>query len=821
MRIFNFLKSNNDKHKSIRIKTNIGDKFVSVNLDQTYESMDILSLKVYQNDVYRLFDADYGIIVGRVLANGVGIPNCRISVFVPINEETITNPTNLDDIKKIEAAALYPFKTVLDKDGNGKVYNLLPKYSRNRNFNGFPDNDYGIGATPKAPVGSFSEKEEVVTNETVAYVYDKYYKFSTITNESGDYILTVPSNRSYTVNMCCDITDIGRFSTTAALLKLDGLPDSFFTPDGLRINENIPLERLPNIDIQNQGITVKPLWTQNTNNTNVGINRLDFQLTKKIQPFITIVGNQFTQNARSWWGDKVQFRLAIGIRALCFNVGAVKIKINGILPFIVGKAFLRKMCTLNGGKGDYEPFEIRLIYQTYDKCTLAEALAFITDGLSDDILLSSHVKGNLDIKLFSVKNTVPETDADILNSTTFNNDTIFTNYPHKSNIELYDTNKYVTYQYNGNFIVLVNCNRNKVITNENGDLIPVDNSSAKGVYTSFRGYFYLTNQSEVDNPPTRYRVGKVRLKVPQFFDYGDPTNPNDNTKRWIWKHFKFDFGKIYSVAQQTMVRFANMSPDNEAYNDYSLFENGTEGPPPFDQAPKAYANQTNLLLIGENEPEPPLQPLFDEDNITITPNDNIRFPNYINSYNHILYLGDDSADNEPPEDAEVKTETEQNPTVDPPVEPVNNNTYKITMRRGGSMYFENTSADNTTPTFFNENGLIFDSIIFTMDTIDDASLLPSNLVFNYKVQKYNFISGGFDDLFDFKSSNDLLDENDNPIGPIPLDDVSNSFYSLNYFRINYDLISGVGGTQTKCKLVFTSNINILPEKYIEFYTEPE
>jgi hypothetical protein len=48
MRIFNFLKSNNKKHKSLRVKTNIGDKFINVELGQTYESLDILSLKIFQ-----------------------------------------------------------------------------------------------------------------------------------------------------------------------------------------------------------------------------------------------------------------------------------------------------------------------------------------------------------------------------------------------------------------------------------------------------------------------------------------------------------------------------------------------------------------------------------------------------------------------------------------------------------------------------------------------------------------------------------------------------------------------------------------------------
>ena len=628
MGIFNFLKSNSEHRKSIRVNTNIGDKYININLGQTYESMDILSLKIFQKDLYRLFDADYGIIVGRVLGQGVGIPNAKVSVFIPLDEEDITSPTTLEDIKKIEATALYPFQTVFDKDGNGKVYNLLPKYARNRNVNGFPDNPYGIGATPKTPVGTFPEKDEILVNETVAYVYDKYLKFTTVTNESGDYILTVPANKSYNVNMSCDITDIGRFSTCAALLKLDGYPDNFFSEDGRTLNEEIELERLPNIDIQNNSITVKPLWSQNISNSNVGINRLDFNLVKKIKPFVTIIGNQFTQNSRAWWGDKVQFRFIIGIRALCFTVAGVNVRIPGILPFFRLNVFARKMCTLNGGKGDYEPFEMKTI-NAYNECDKEAAESILTEGLSDDIFISSHVKGDLDIKLFNIKNTVPESDAQILNGETkaniANTDPIFNNYSYNTDIELYDKNKYIYYQNQGSFLFLINCNRNKVITNENGDLIPVDDNSEKGVFTSFRGYFYVTNLSDVDNPPTRYRVGKVRLKVPQLFDYAQ-------TNKWIWKHFKFDFGKIYSVAQNTKVRYSQMSTENESVDDYTLPD---EPNPP--NPPQGFATQTNLFLFGERE-------IGDSEPVpSFVENHNTGYTSYVNSYNHIVSLGTDTA----------------------------------------------------------------------------------------------------------------------------------------------------------------------------------
>jgi hypothetical protein len=644
MGIFNFLKSNSEHRKSIRVNTNIGDKYININLGQTYESMDILSLKIFQKDLYRLFDADYGIIVGRVLGQGVGIPNAKVSVFIPLDEEDITSPTTLEDIKKIEATALYPFQTVFDKDGNGKVYNLLPKYARNRNVNGFPDNPYGIGATPKTPVGTFPEKDEILVNETVAYVYDKYLKFTTVTNESGDYILTVPANKSYNVNMSCDITDIGRFSTCAALLKLDGYPDNFFSEDGRTLNEEIELERLPNIDIQNNSITVKPLWSQNISNSNVGINRLDFNLVKKIKPFVTIIGNQFTQNSRAWWGDKVQFRFIIGIRALCFTVANVNVRIPGILPFFRLNVFARKMCTLNGGKGDYEPFEMKTI-NAYNECDKEAAESILTEGLSDDIFISSHVKGDLDIKLFNIKNTVPESDAQILNEeakSIANNDPIFNNYSYNTDIELYDKNKYIYYQNQGSFLFLINCNRNKVITNENGDLIPVDDKSEKGVFTSFRGYFYVTNLSDVDNPPTRYRVGKVRLKVPQLFDYAQ-------TNKWIWKHFKFDFGKIYSVAQNTKVRYSEMTTDKESVDDYTL----PDDPNP----PEGFATQTNLFLFGERE-------IGDSEPIpSFVENHNTGYTSYVNSYNHIVSLGTDTANLN---SSEIITNTNQDSQTAPP-----------------------------------------------------------------------------------------------------------------------------------------------------------
>ena len=170
--------------------------------------------------------------------------------------------------------------------------------------------------------------------------------------------------------------------------------------------------------------------------------------------------------------------------------------------------------------------------------------------------------------------------------------------------------------------MLLPCNRNKVITNENGDLIPVDDTSEKGIFTSFRGYFYVTNDAPIDNPPTRNRTGKIALKIPQFISYGDPNSPTSNFNKWVWKHYKFDYGNIYSVAQKNSVRYDTMSSENEK-TEGLLLENVTTG---FDE-------QTNILFVGG----------FEEASVTVSyaRNNNTGDTRYKDFYNHVTVLGID------------------------------------------------------------------------------------------------------------------------------------------------------------------------------------
>ena len=88
----------------------------------------------------RDFNADYGVLVGRVIANGgIGIPNAKISIFIPLSDEDADNG---------EITSIYPYKTPRDKNYEGKRYNLLPRVSKNRPQHGI--------ISPKQPFGIIS-----------------------------------------------------------------------------------------------------------------------------------------------------------------------------------------------------------------------------------------------------------------------------------------------------------------------------------------------------------------------------------------------------------------------------------------------------------------------------------------------------------------------------------------------------------------------------------------------------------------------------------------------------------------------------------------
>ena len=255
--------------ETIRLKTQVGvDREINVQLDQDFEQLEILSLKVRSEDVYTRMCADYGIVVGRVVANGgYGVPNVRVSVFVPLTEEDAQNEI-------IET--LYPYTSFSDVNEDGYRYNLLP---------------YSQQHSGHVPTGTFPTRNDVLTNPAVIEVYDKYYKFSVKTNGSGDYMIMGVPVGTHTLVMDCDLSDIGPFSQSPQDLIRMGRANADQL-DGVNFKSSSDLYSLPQIVNINQSVDVNPFWGQ-PEICQINIARNDFDLRSvgiNIQPTSIFMG---------------------------------------------------------------------------------------------------------------------------------------------------------------------------------------------------------------------------------------------------------------------------------------------------------------------------------------------------------------------------------------------------------------------------------------------------------------------------------------------------------------------------------------------------
>jgi hypothetical protein len=259
-------------NNSIRIRTTPDgkDKYLKVKLDQEFDFIEILSLKITQAEAYRNFCADYGVVVGRVfINNGFGIPNARVSIFIPI-----------DDVDKDDPVinGLYPYEVVTDKDIDGKRYNLLPKSSET-------DNEC------YTPVGTFPNKREVLDDPEMGHVYCKYYKFTTSTNYAGDYMIFGVPVGNYTVHVDADISDIGIASQRPYDSISQGSPIQMFdSPTKFKGGTN--LDRLIQVKTTNAGVNVQPFWGS-VENCEIGISRIDLDLNYEIKPSAIFMGGVF------------------------------------------------------------------------------------------------------------------------------------------------------------------------------------------------------------------------------------------------------------------------------------------------------------------------------------------------------------------------------------------------------------------------------------------------------------------------------------------------------------------------------------------------
>ena len=262
--------------KTIRIKTTPGgdDKYVSVYLKQNFNQLNVLSLTITKEDAYRSFESNYGVVAGRVDINdGFGLKNAKVSIFIPLSEGDANNEV----IKEI-----YPYTSFGDKNSNGVRYNLLPNQQQNENH---------------TPVGTFPSKRQILDNPTMVEVYDKYYKFTTTTNESGDYMFFGVPVGEQRIFFDIDVSDIGFLSARPYELIEKGVPKEDFE-DRFAFKSKSDLDKLPQIISKNEIIEVLPFWADDLEgDKSVGVTRFDYSVTEyELTPTALFMGSLFSDN---------------------------------------------------------------------------------------------------------------------------------------------------------------------------------------------------------------------------------------------------------------------------------------------------------------------------------------------------------------------------------------------------------------------------------------------------------------------------------------------------------------------------------------------
>jgi len=260
--------------QSYRIRTELGiTKTINVELTQEFEFLEILSLKLQQQDVYSRLCADYGVVVGRVTANnGLGIPNARVAIFVPIEQIDQSNPV---------ISSIYPYNSPSDRNEDGYRYNLLP---------------YEPSYTGHAATGTLPSRLDVLTGQTAVEIFDKYYKLTAKTNDSGDYMIMGVPLGEQTIVMDVDLSDIGEFSLTPQDLIRMGLATEAQVA-GNRFRTSADLNSLPQIINLTKVVEVSPLWGEPAV-CQIAINRVDFDLRNEanvdIQPTAVFMGSMYS-----------------------------------------------------------------------------------------------------------------------------------------------------------------------------------------------------------------------------------------------------------------------------------------------------------------------------------------------------------------------------------------------------------------------------------------------------------------------------------------------------------------------------------------------
>ena len=270
----------NDTNQTYRIRTEVGvNKNLTVKLEQDYNTFEILSLKLTQEDAYRLQSVNYGVVVGRVLANGgFGVPNAKVSVFIESDDETLRN---------VVLAQLYPYTSTRDT-ADGVRYNLLP--------------DKQVDTCHRA-VGTFPNKTYVLDNDDIIEIFDKYYKYTTRTNNAGDYIICGVPTGTQTIHMDLDLSDCGILSQKPRDFYYKGYNvEQFENPNQFKTSTD--LDSLSQIFSQDQVVNVIPFWGNRGQGETIGVTRCDIDINFKFEPTCVFIGSIVSDSASNGLSKK-------------------------------------------------------------------------------------------------------------------------------------------------------------------------------------------------------------------------------------------------------------------------------------------------------------------------------------------------------------------------------------------------------------------------------------------------------------------------------------------------------------------------------------
>jgi hypothetical protein len=287
--------------RNIRIQTkpNDGDKYVKIKIDQSFDFLEILSLKLTPTDVYRKFASNYGAIVGRVIANGgFGVPNAKVSVFIPIDD---SEPNSI-------IRDLYPYKNTKDVNYEGVRYNLLPDDKQ---------------SNCHVPIGTFPNKRKLLDNDVWLEIYEKYYKFTTTTNFAGDYMIFGVPIGNQNMHLDVDVSDMEFISLKPYDLIEQGYNEKLFESRTIYKNGK-DLGSLVQIQSKDYTLNVIPFWGD-LEEGEVGINRVDFNIDLEIIPNAVFFGSAFTDSKKSTLRKTCGVRKGLGLNCdLSTGFGSVE-----------------------------------------------------------------------------------------------------------------------------------------------------------------------------------------------------------------------------------------------------------------------------------------------------------------------------------------------------------------------------------------------------------------------------------------------------------------------------------------------------------------